>query len=770
MIENFENIGSLIDKIKEDKKTKNITQKRFPVRYIFLSNFETLKELVSETKKTGINTSEISRLLPNDDGWITKQEFIDKIKNLSPENDFLLLPFSEVARFYNKQDFNNLFSQLTELENVGNVNQRIYIPLLGIKDRFNKEFYQNFNRRNQYSFTWEVYEAINRAKVFLHNDISLNIDSIQKVKGTKEWLNLWKKDLSSPTLCLSKTLYFLSANAKPDVIFEFVKITNNRELISNIFDLEIPIEYKDFEKEFWNKLIQQLNKKKYTSFFNLVKEVTNVSKINVNNFLELWLKTNRNEFEKWLLKEQLLSHECINDFYLCRVLSNLNSFDDNELLKELWLHIFTIKNPSKKTIEDRYNLLKKFYSIKVLILPPETIKYYQQKIKDVNDSKNKLQYITGILDFEKELIIEFFSEKEDVTILDKYPELRKYVNDFAFENLKQEQGWVYNYIKSYKLSKLKNDYTENIATQINDLNKNEETFFKWYYSFDEVGRFINKNYDYVFWIDALGIEWVSLVEMFLERKNYTIESKSIARVNLPSTTDRNRYEYDNIHYIQDFDKFIHNKNYQYPKIIIDEIEKLEKIFYKIVIEKNKKAIIISDHGLSALARLNNSSKQFPKADHEGRYLKVDNPKNYKNDNNYIVNENYIIASKHISLSTKPVREVHGGCTPEEVLVPIIAFNSIENHQPETYQIKFLTKELDIKNPVLKVAISPTPSKKVYAFVNSSKIELIKQINNVFSCNISVKKAGQQKLKIKIKNFEKEFIITIKSGFKEEDLF
>jgi hypothetical protein len=35
MVENFENINSLIQKIKEDKKTKNVTEKRFPVRYIF---------------------------------------------------------------------------------------------------------------------------------------------------------------------------------------------------------------------------------------------------------------------------------------------------------------------------------------------------------------------------------------------------------------------------------------------------------------------------------------------------------------------------------------------------------------------------------------------------------------------------------------------------------------------------------------------------------------------------------------------------------------
>jgi len=769
MIENFENIKSLIQNIKEDKKTKNVTQKRFPVRYIFLSNFETLKELVSETKKVGINTFEVSQLLPKEDGWITKQEFIERIKSLNL--DYLLLPFSEIARFYNKQDFHNLFSQLTELENVGNVNQRLYIPLLGIKDRFNKEFYQNFHRRIEYSFVWEVKEEINRANIFLYKDMSIKID-IHKIKGIKEWLNLWKKDFYSSALCLSKTLYFLSDNAKPDEIFEFVKINNPKELISNIYDLEIPVQYKDSENEFWDELINQLTKKKYTSFSNLAKSVTNTVEINVNNFLDLWLVLNRNNFEKWLLKNYLLSLDYIKDHYLYKVLSNLESFDDTELLKELWVNIFSSNNTSNEMFNQRLDLLKKFYSLKTSRLPQDFEEQYKQKIENISDRKIKLKYITGILDFEKEYIIKDFSERQDINILSKYPEFHKYISDIEFDSLKTEQNWVYDYFKTYRLSKIKNAYTKDIASEINQFNQNEETFYKWYYSFDEVANFINQNnYDYIFWIDALGIEWVNLVEMLLERKKYNVESKNIARVNLPSTTSKNRYEYENIQYIQDFDKFIHDQQYKYPKTIIGEIEKLKTIFFdKIVIERNKRAIIVSDHGLSALARVNNSSKQFPNAEHEGRYLRVDNPENYKNDNNYIVKENYIIASKHISLSTKPIREVHGGCTPEEVLVPVIIFNSIEDYQHEAYQIDLLTKEIDIKRPLIKITISPSPNKKVYVLGMNSKNEFDKQDDNNYLCKISVKKSGKHKLKIKIGNFEKEFTITIKSGFKEEDLF
>jgi len=772
MVENFKNINSLIQKIKEDKNTKNITQKRFPVRYVFLSDFETLKELVRVTTKIDIHTFELSQLLPKDDGWITKQEFIYKIKSLSPEQDFLLLPFSEIARFYTKQDFNNLFSQLTELENIGNSNQRIYIPLMGIRDRFEKEFYQNFTRKIEYSFTWEIYESIQRSTVFLNNNLSIKIDSIQKIKGTREWLTLWKKDLSTPTLCLSKVLFFLSDNAKPDEIFDFKKIDDFKELINHIFNIDIPIEYKDTEKEFWEEIVKQLNKKSFSSFYDLVKHIVNTTKITVRNFIGLWLTPNRDDFEKWLIKNYILSQHCINDFCLCQIISNINSFDDLDLLIGLWLDIFNIKKPSKDIIEQRLDLLKQFYSIKTIELPQNIIQGYEQKLEAIKDKRSKLQFLTGLLDFEKEILLKSYAEDQDSSVLNRFPKLQEYIDDFEFDNLKPKQDWIYAYFKEYKISKLKNKYTVEIFEKINAINNNEEAFYKWYYSFDEVSKFLNNNYDYIFWIDALGVEWIGLLEAWIKEKNYNIENKYIARVNLPTTTDANKYDNNNVKYIQNFDKFIHDNLYHYPNTIIAEFKKLKEIVNAIVLQKNKRAIIISDHGLSALIRLNDSSKNFPQADHEGRYISLNNGSSFKKDTNYIIKDNYIIASKHISLSTKPKREVHGGCTPEEVLVPVIIFNSITNYENiETYKITLISKEIDIRNPVVIFEISPVPNKKVYATLEgSTKIELKKDENNKYSKTIAIKKSGQLTLKVRVDNFEKEFKIYIKSGFKEEDLF
>ena len=64
-------------------------------------------------------------------------------------------------------------------------------------------------------------------------------------------------------------------------------------------------------------------------------------------------------------------------------------------------------------------------------------------------------------------------------------------------------------------------------------------------------------------------------------------------------------------------------------------------------------------------------------------------------------DNYKVALTHASLNNKPIREVHGGCTPEEILVPFII---ISNKKSESTNIK---KEVAQTQTFLK----STPSTK-----------------------------------------------------------
>jgi hypothetical protein len=119
--------------------------------------------------------------------------------------------------------------------------------------------------------------------------------------------------------------------------------------------------------------------------------------------------------------------------------------------------------------------------------------------------------------------------------------------------------------------------------------------------------------------------------------------------------------------------------YQYPQTVCKEIEIVKDILSKILTQSAETTIaIVSDHGLTALSRLVDSKKYAAKASHEGRYIKLDSEETIE-DTDYIRHknraDNFKVALTHASLNTKPVREVHGGCTPEEILVPLIVISN-----------------------------------------------------------------------------------------------
>lgn len=768
MIENFDTIQELLFKIRKDKETQNITENRFPVRFVFLSSFKTLQKLVIETGKIGIQKIEIANFINQDDGWITTQNLIDNIKALDSNTDFILLPFSEIARFYNKEKFQNLFSQLIEIENITNPKRRIYIPLTGIKNRFETEFYNKFSRKHEYSFLWEISEEIKRAKIFLFDkQLNFETNKIQIVKDTKGWLTIWTKDLNTPSLCQSEVLSYLSENTIPDKIFDFVKITTIKELIENICNISIPFDYKEEEKIFWETFAENITKADVDSFIDYLRFEFNTNRINTENFITLWLAC-KSDYQKWLLKNYMSNLDCLSEKYLYEVLAKMPDYQDLSLLKLLWLEIFNSKNISNEYIEERDQLIQQFNKNSDLQLSEKTVSEIENQIDKIDNTSQKISLLIGILTFEKQILFEY-SKTNPSLIKNKFPLLYYYFCDFETLEVKDENNWIKQYFIEYQKAKQNNVYTIQIKELIGKYNENEKSFYEWYYSFKDVNAILSEyQIDEVFWIDAIGIEWIGLLQYCLQQKKYTVESIQVAKVNLPTITDVNRYE--KAVYIQDFDKFIHDNLYKYPQSIVNEIELIAGIIQnKINIDTNKRAAIISDHGLSALVRLQESRKYNFKTEHEGRYAKIDAITG--EDENYIISEKHIVASKHNSLSTKPLREVHGGCMPEEVLVPVIIFSSFpKEEKKQLYQIELLTKELDIKTPKVVFRINPIPQNKIYVHYSNTKIELTKNAENLFIGVLENIKSGIISLTIKVSDLEETFSINVKSGFAEDDLF
>ena len=181
--------------------------------------------------------------------------------------------------------------------------------------------------------------------------------------------------------------------------------------------------------------------------------------------------------------------------------------------------------------------------------------------------------------------------------------------------------------------------------------------------------------------------------------------------------------------------------------------------------------IVSDHGLTCLSRLVESKKYTTKSSHEGRYIPVVSSETSP-DSDYVRcdnnGEHFKVALTHASLNTKPVREVHGGCTPEEVLVPFIYISN----KPEmeiAYSFELLTTEVSIVNPSLKVKVSPE-AKNVSIQYNGGYLKLEKS-HNIWEATLVNVSIGLLKASIIIDNSKPlYFEINVIGGIKEEDLF
>lgn len=250
--------------------------------------------------------------------------------------------------------------------------------------------------------------------------------------------------------------------------------------------------------------------------------------------------------------------------------------------------------------------------------------------------------------------------------------------------------------------------------------------------------------------------------------------KIIGVANLPTSTEQNRFP--ETKYIQDFDSFVHSNLYSFPDIIIKEFIEIKRIIDTYLILDSEQTIaIVSDHGLTSLSRLAVSKKYGKDDSHEGRFIEV-NDKDHIPDPDYLIHKseidqkNYLIALKHSSLGKKPIREVHGGVTPEEVLVPFIVISNKKDITAIEYSFTIEKLEISRKEPLVSIIITPKPF--------SANIEIKGKVTNLsfneitqkWEANIDKSISGKIPIKIKSGKSEKAFTINIISGIIEEDLF
>lgn len=435
------------------------------------------------------------------------------------------------------------------------------------------------------------------------------------------------------------------------------------------------------------------------------------------------------ENENWFLLLGLKIYTRPNDEYLANAIHTSSSV--SELIGHIYTDILQIE-PMSPNFNKKYQIRKKL--VNEIKDDLATQSFCNQIITEQFDS---IYYLTDNTVQEKELIFQIINNNKNnfdrTHLIDAlkivYPDLSAYLAQYQFKDT-----FLTEYFTQYKYLKVINSISADFLNIV-DTQSIEHDFYKLLDTRESVLDSIDKDTSQLFFIDALGVEYLSLI--MEECKYLKLYPKiHICRCELPSITSCNKgflseFKESNIVSPKELDELKHHghldQDYQHTKLpihIIDEIEILKKYLKKIkttLLEGHyKKIIIISDHGASRLAVINEHEtliQMNSKGLHSGRCcLKsdIDDKPDYAID----AGDFWAIANyNRFKGGRKADVEVHGGATLEEVTIPIIELELLNKE----INLKIITDD-DNKETNIPVVLVSFRKKASFSLMSSTELD------------------------------------------------
>ena len=601
-------------------------------------------------------------------------------------------------------------------------------------------------------------------------------------------MNIWKdskKQISPQIICKSKAIFANARFAQPDNAFSYQACSNAYQFLTVGLNLEFgAIEPLESDGDNWNKLAESIDVSNGFNFDKYVKQYFSINNIETyKEFIRLWFD-NPYVFNRWLLTRFYIS-KANGEGYLCRCLNATSSYGTNELIEKIAGDITEID----AEMEVRKYCLT--YAAQKNIQLSDAAENMMVKSLQTLPAKmgysGTLRYFTGITQKEKELAVSWLAQgfivPKDIATF--FPDLYTYMN----EGIGVATGvpdWVNPYIEQYKKAKITNRYTTEIEQLINKLNGSESSFDVWYNSFCSTYTLLQNRGDIevFYWIDGLGIDWIPLIKSIIaERKDQQIflNEIRIARSLLPTRTEINKKDLQRLlpQGVQleksgDLDTLAHRPDNISPFTIIKEIDVIRRSFEEILQKYiGKKIAIISDHGLTYLSQLL-KGKNMPsvESDHHGRIAIREKADSTMDSSYFRLEDNKTLcALKHESLCAKVPsgQGAHGGCTPEEVLVPIFIISSTP--VATNWSFNLLTCEISGSNPRIQFEIKNMPSAEVpYILYNGVKYNVHHLSGDTYETDDIILNANILDFMLQLGGIVRPMKIKVKTGIQEEDPF
>lgn len=800
MFKEFSSIEDLVSFVAFDKQKGGALKyiaNRYPVRFVLFDNFVDSYEFASQLQsKNNCAVKSIDEWLDStsSDTFITHTSLAFHIKKYiksHPEQDSIITPFSELARFYNNIDsieFDSLISTVKEIESTQegfDIGQRIYIPIVGLENKLSR-FYKD-SQINIWYFK-NSNKLLTYRLILSENNYGIKgiEDEYTLVANLQEWLQVWKnKDVKTKIISISPALFANALYAQPDNSFALSVCHNVFEFLTKGLSLEFgSMAFNEKESDHWIRLAGIIDIKNFSfeRFLNQYFHIFALSDYTV--FLKTWFDCN-NDFEKWLLVNYYKSKFPEKD-YICIAIKNTVSLADYDFFSSIALSIFETED-SEGYLDERNTCLQ-HAAWKSIKLSRSTQDRLIENLICIANNPSKgfrtaIRYFSPITDAEKLLAIKWlrsgYINREDIKTF--FPDLFNYLAKTVGTN-DTTQIWILDYIDKYRYSKISNCCTEDIEQLINKLNWSDVAFNQWYQDFKTVKTILNNrtDIDIYYWIDGLGIDWIPYItNVIAEKEGIYINEIHIARVSYPTITDINKIPLEelannNLKKIGDLDTHAHKNSNKYPDYIIEEIRIVNEAISKIIDDYSGKRIaIVSDHGLTSLAQFKSGlNLAGVKSDHGGR-IAIREIGKALSDNNYLIlpDGKTMCALRHDSLCGKipEGQSAHGGCTPEEILVPIFIISSQRNTR--SYTVTLITQKISGTNPVVEYEIKGLLGGDIpFVLYNGNRYSLSQQEDFKYLSERLKIVDGVEEIEIHIGDYFLKSKIILNLGVKEDDLF
>lgn len=414
---------------------------------------------------------------------------------------------------------------------------------------------------------------------------------------------------------------------------------------------------------------------------------------------DIYEKVSGYEYKNWLYFLSLKANiEKISNPYLKYVVSNVSSFVNlkNILLTE----IVNIPHTDKdycKLYSARKKLLKDFPESDIAVFLNEN---------SINP-KESIYRFTDNTSAERMAIIKWLSQNQTKVPLEEiYPALNIYLKKYIFDcgPLSEQLTTYFDEYKKQKLlstTDVSDDFLQLVTTHAQN-----HTYTHLPTRDNAIKSIKNKESTFLYWIDALGVEYLSYITELVHKKGLS-SNVEITRVDLPTITSQNnqfyeqwqgaKYKEERLDSIKHKDNggFIFSEKSPEPTYLSSELNIIEDAINcaaaKLAMHECKSFVIASDHGASRLAVIHNQEEKYDtdtKGEHSGRCCKTfsgcDLP--------YVIEENDFLTLSDYGRfkgSRKANVEVHGGASLEEVIVPIITLTLRNNSSVE---IRVLDKD------------------------------------------------------------------------------